>query len=379
MPKQKILFEAGPMLDSQKTGVGYYVSHLADSLQTLYADKLELTGYYFNFLNRRENKIPAGSNIGFHKIWLVPGKLISLCRRLGFQPWLEVFIRQTADVVIFTNYIALPQLRKRKTVLIVYDLSFLDVPEFTQARNLKYLLRFSKSSIRKADIIITISEFTRKQLNHHFPNLKAEIVVTPIPPISKHVEKTKLSNSLINKGVHENGYILHFGTVEPRKNLEALVSAYALFSPDLRSKYSLILAGGKGWKDESILAAIAEQQAKGLNIILTGYVSEEEKNALYSNAACFVLPSHYEGFGMPVLEAMQHGTPALLSDIPVFHEVAGDAAIYFDKDRPDDIAERISSVLNDSGLKKLLVQKGEAQLKAFSWEENAAKVYQALS
>jgi hypothetical protein len=86
MSKQKILFEAGPMLDGSKTGVGYYVNHLVSSLNELYSDKIDLTGYYFNFLNRRSNTVPAGNSLKFIKIHLMPGKIISLCRRLGFQP-----------------------------------------------------------------------------------------------------------------------------------------------------------------------------------------------------------------------------------------------------------------------------------------------------
>jgi len=366
------------MLDSRRSGVGYYVDHLITSLQDAHKDELELTGYYFNFLNRRRHQLPAGTALRFYKIWLMPGKLISLCRRLGFQPWLELFVHSRADTVIFTNYVALPQLRRRKTALVVYDLSFLDVPEFTQARNLRYLKRFAVRSIRRADVIITISEFTKGRLRHHFPDLRAQIVVTPIPPAAKAIRRAELPSSLTAKGIQHGAYILYVGTIEPRKNLETLVAAYADLEPSVRARYSLVLAGGKGWKDEKILAAVAEQQSKGLNIVMPGYVSEQEKSALYSNAACFVLPSHYEGFGMPVLEAMQHGAPVLLSDIPVFREVAGDAAVYFDKDSSGDLAKKLSSLLQDGARQKLLVKKGEQRLTAFSWTENAAKVYQAL-
>jgi glycosyltransferase involved in cell wall biosynthesis len=377
MSKQRILFDASPMLDSQKTGVGYYVSHLVGSLQGRYADKLDLTGYYFNFLNRHRGKVPPDNSINFYKIWLVPGKLLSVCRRLGFQPFLELFVHKKSDVVIFTNYVALPLLHKRKTVLVVYDLGFLDVPEFVQSRNLAYLKRFCPTSIRRADVIITISEFTKARLEHHFPDLQSDIVVTPVPPAAGAIRKTKLTDKLRQQGLVEKGYILYLGTIEPRKNLETLVAAYAALGSG-RASYSLVLAGGKGWKDESILAAVAEQQAKGANIILTGYISEEEKNALYSNAACFVLPSHYEGFGMPIFEAMQHGLPVAVSDIPVFREVAGAAAAYFDKDSPKDIAEKISSILGDQELGKNLTGRAQSRLKAFSWQKNADKVYQAL-
>ncbi len=366
------------MLDNQKTGVGYYVARLTESLQAAHADELELTGYYFNFLNRRGDKVPAGSRLKFHKIWLVPGKLLAVCRRLGFQPWLELFVRPRADVVFFTNYVSLPQLRRRKTALAIYDLSFLDAPEFAQERNLKYLKRFCPPSIRSADVIITISEFTRSRLEYHFPDLKADIVVTLIPPAEEAIPKTELSQTLLDKGVKDGSYLLYVGTIEPRKNLEKLVEAYGLLDQSLRDKFALVLAGGKGWKDEGILTAVAKGQAKGQKIILTGYVSDAEKDALYQHAACFVLPSHYEGFGMPVLEAMRQGAPTALSDIPVFHEVAGTASVYFDKDDAADMAQKLASVLEDESLRKSLSEKGEARLKVFSWQENAAKVYQAL-
>ena len=366
------------MLDSRKTGVGYYVSHLMASLQSTHSDRLELAGYYFNFFYRHGNKTPGDSGIRFYKIWLMPGKLLSFCRRLGFQPFLELFIRKKSDFVIFTNYVALPQLRKRKTVLIVYDLGFLDIPQFTQSRNLAYLKRFCPPSIHGADIIITISDFTKARLRHHFPDIKSDIVVTPIPPVTHSVQKTKLNDRLVSKGIVAKGYILYLGTIEPRKNLETLITAYAALDSSLRANYSLVLAGGKGWKDESTLAAVADQQSKGANVILTGYVSDAEKNALYSNAACFVLPSHYEGFGMPLLEAMQYGIPEAVSDIPVFREVAGNAAEYFDQDNFQDIADKISMILTDKGLREKLISHAENRLKAFSWEENANKVYQAL-
>jgi glycosyltransferase involved in cell wall biosynthesis len=380
MPKKKILFEAGPMLDSQKTGVGYYISHLISSLQNTNSNEIELLGYYFNFLDRREKDLTGYKDLSFKKISLVPGKIISLCRRLNFQPWLEIFVRQKADTIIFTNYVSLPQIRKKKTALVVYDLSYLDTPEYVQDVNLKYLKRFCSPSIKNADVIITISNFTRKRIEHYFPELKAEIVVTPIPPpieIVKH--RSVLSNTLQEKGIKNNKYILFFGTIEPRKNISSLISAYSLLSSDLKSNYALVLAGGKGWKDEEILKSVEENRAKGLNIITTGYISEEDKQSLYSNASGFVLPSHYEGFGMPILEAMQASLPVVLSDIPVFREVAGKAALYFNKDDPQDIANKISLLLNNSGLANELRSKGKLRLNLFNWEENAIKVYKAIS
>lgn len=367
------------MLDARKSGVGYYVGHLMTSLQAAYGDRLELTGYYFNFLNRHGDKAGGFKHLRLHNIRFVPGKLLSLCRRLGFQPWLECFVGNRSDTVLFTNYVALPLLRRRKVALVVYDLSFLDVPEFTQSRNLRYLRRFCPPSIRRADTIITISEFTRQRLQHYFPELQAKIVVTPVPPLDEPVRDTALSQRLLDLGVKDKSYLLCVGTLEPRKNLENLMAAYAALPGDVRDRYSLVLAGGKGWKDQPILDAIVTHRAAGLDIIQTGYVSDDEKAALYSHAACFVQPSHYEGFGMPILEAMQHGLPAAVSDIPVFHEVAGNGALYFDKDTPADIAAKLNTVLTDTDSARRLTDQAANHLETFSWQRNAERVYDALN
>jgi alpha-1,3-rhamnosyl/mannosyltransferase len=297
---------------------------------------------------------------------------------LGFQPFLELFTWKQANIVLYTNYVALPLLhRKRKVALVVYDLSFLDHPEFTQGVNLKFLKRFCPPSIRKADLIITISEFTKQRLAYHFPELKSPVIVTPIPPVAQTLGG-HLPQNLTGKGIKDNKYVLYIGTIEPRKNLQTLLRAWEIMSEELNSEYSLVLAGGKGWKDEAIRADIETLRTKGLRIVLPGYITDDEKCALYSNASCFVLPSHYEGFGMPILEAMQYGVPVAASDIPVFHEVASEAAIYFNKDNPEDIASKLLVLLKDDDLKTKLVAAGASRLRQFSWEKNAQLVANAL-
>lgn len=372
MRKVNVLFEASPMIDSQKAGVGHYVDHLIRTLASPANSEVRLGGYFFDFLRRKRKKAPVLPGVRFYKIWLSPGKLLSLFRRLGMQPPLELFLWRKSDIVFFTNYVALPLLRKRKIALAVYDLGFLDHPEYVQPVNLKYMQRFCPGSIRQADLIVTISEFTKQRLLHHFPDLRAEVVVTPIPPVPlAHTANTQPLDSVVATGIVPQKYILYVGTIEPRKNIECLVEAYALLPKEIREGYSLVLAGGKGWRDEGILAAIERERAAGHNIIQTGYITEQEKSALYDNAACFVLPSHYEGFGMPIFEAMQHSVPVAISDIAVFHEVGGDAALFFNKDDPHDIAKKITRLLEDKSLRNQLIASGKERLDLFSWETNA--------
>lgn len=380
MDRIKTLIEIGPAIDQKKTGVGYFVQNLTESLELHHQNDLQITGYYFNFLGRNQNNIPPFLKDKVHQITVMPGKLLSVCRRLGFQPFLEVFTRKDADIIVFTNYVSLPLVKKKKTALIIYDLGFLDHPEYMQEVNLRYLQTFCPSSIRRADLIITISEFTKQRLVELFPGITADIVVTPIPPPMAALpsKNTDLSDNLVSKGIVKDNYILYLGTIEPRKNIQSLLQAYRLLPESLKDTFSLVLAGGKGWKDEEILAGIEQCRNEGLKVIATGYITDDEKEALYAHASCFVLPSHYEGFGMPILEAMQHSIPVCVSDIPVFHEVAENAVLYFDKDNPDDIAKTLTQILTDSALRDQLIRDSEAQLSRLSWKDNSDKVYTAI-
>lgn len=376
VPKFKILFDAGPPTDANKTGVGYYVEQLFTSLSQYHSNELDLYGYYFSFLGRGNAK--SSKYFKLRRIRLLPGKLLNISRRLGFQPYLELLVPSKYDAVVFTNYVMLPTYRKMKKIVVVYDLCYLDHPEFLQNANLAFLNKFALKSIQNADSIITISNFTKDRILHHYPALTNNIIVTPIPPIEYKLNKTELPERLSAMGIKKHKYILYIGTIEPRKNITNLVKAYSLLDKSLAASYSLVLAGGKGWKDGEILLEIENQKALGLDIVLTGRVSENEKSALYNNAKCLVQPSHYEGFGMPILEAMQNGLPVAVSNIPVFHEVAGNASIYFDQNNPQDIASKISSLLIDKSLVTSLKHSSVDKLSSMSWKDNADKVFDAL-
>jgi glycosyltransferase involved in cell wall biosynthesis len=169
-------------------------------------------------------------------------------------------------------------------------------------------------------------------------------------------------------------YLLFFGTLEPRKNLVGLMQAYEKLPDDLRQKYTLVITGKKGWKDEEILVTLERLRRSGAHILQTGYVSDEDRAALFMNTALYLMPSHYEGFGMQLLEGMTYGCPMLVSDIPVLREVAGDAARYCATD-PDSIAKAITTLLSDKRAQQLLVAAGRKRLQYFSWDKVAQDVY----
>ena len=379
MSHKNILIDLNPMVSQQKSGVGYYVTGLITSLSKAKPEEIAIKGYYFSFLRFTKEDIIKLKGITYLPIRLIPGKILSICRRMGFQPFIDFFKLTRADIIIYTNYVSLPTIFKhRKVVVIVYDLSFYDSPEYIQSKNLAYLTRFCPPSIKKADIIITISEFTKSRIQQHFPDLKAPILITPIPPIGLIRSPVKENKRLDGLGIIPGKYILFLGTIEPRKNLQNLMYAYISLRKDLRETFSLVLAGGRGWKDEQIIQDIKTHQDNGFSIITPGYITDEEKAYLYQNANCFILPSHYEGFGMPLLEAMQYKVPVAVSDIEVFREVAGDAALYFIKDSPADITREISTLLTNSEVRAKLIYKGLKRLNQFNWEDNAKKVLGAI-
>ncbi len=368
--KIDILIEVSPAINSNKSGVGYYV----DGLVRSFSKYNNIYGYYFNFFNK--NKIITSYKIKLYAIKLIPSKVISIFKLVGKLPYIEIFVQKKFDFILYTNYISLPILRKTRYGLVVYDLGFIDCPEYIQEKNLQYLKKFCPDSIKQADLILTISQFTKNRIEQNFPTTKGKIIVTYIPPVNKPVTFTQTNTKDVV--FNTSKYILFVGSIEPRKNIENLVKAYLNLPVPMRKEYSLILAGGKGWKDESLLRLIEYNQRMGENIITTGYISDQHKDKLYRSASLFVLPSHYEGFGMPVLEAMQYNIPIALSDIPVFKEIAGDSVNYFNKDSVNDIAKVIEKTLTSEVLKPNQENIYTNILAKYSWKDNVKIVTKAI-
>lgn len=322
----RILFDASPLINNHRSGVGYYTEKLVEALAAAYPDDVELTGYYFNFLGRKPVSVQSElPNIHYKAVRFFPGLIISPLGRLtGLQLPIELFIWKKYDHMLFPNFISLPSLRRTPQSVVVHDLGFIDCPEFVHQKNIAYFAKLLPKSLRRAKTVISVSDFTKDRLVKLFKLSAAKIIVSQIPPVITKPAKVDLPTSLTKQGIQANKYILFLGTIEPRKNIIGLVEAYSQLPTTLQGQYSLVLAGGKGWNDDPTLHAIKQAKEQGANIIETGYISEQERLALYSNARLFVLPSHYEGYGMPIIEALAYHLPVAASDIPVFHEIAGD-------------------------------------------------------
>ncbi len=371
----KIVFDANPLVVPNKTGVGMYTQGLITNLIKNYPH-IKFVGYYYNFLGLKKPTLPTASNLSYKPTFFLSGKLINVLRRFGIKVPVEILAKTKADVCLFPNFLTQPSLFNTPSVPVIHDLSFIDLPEFAADRNRKDLIKFLPEMLAKSAKVITVSEVSRNTIVDKFKCPASKVLVTHIPPEPPAKFTKKEVAKILAKLKVSKPYILFVGTLEPRKNLINLLKAYEESSV-LNSQYGLVVAGGTDWKFEEIMSKIRELKNKNLNIVHTGYLKIKERNALYSQAEVFVLPSHYEGFGMPILEAMSYKVPVCLSNIPVFHEVAGDAAIYFDKDSPKDIALKIHNCIFEEA-RRDLVEKGQNQLKKYNWKDVSAAVYKSL-
>lgn len=353
--KIRVLFDANPLV-RQKTGVGYYTEGVIKALAK--RPEIELVGHYFRPRGATPS-LPEAKGLSYtYNSWLT-GQAVKALRKLGLRlPW-EVLARRKADVLFFPDFTVWPSLFRKPKVLTVHDLTFVDYPSAVRRRNLRYLKKFVAKDARRSNLILTVSEFSRRRIIDVFGVSPSKVLAQPVPPPAP-LEPRKSSGQ-------PEGFILFIGTIEPRKNIQRLVEAYGLLPEELRAKHRLVIAGGTGWDSEATLRHIKEQISAGQNIRLAGYVSEDRRAALYKEALAVIVPSLYEGFGMPILEAMSYGAPVAVSDIQVFREVAGDAALYFQPETPQSIMDALMELLTGRARRVGLVKLGNAQIKRYSW------------
>lgn len=225
-------------------------------------------------------------------------------------------------------------------------------------------------AVRHLDAVITDSECSRRDILTHLPVHPDKVTVVPIAasPRYRPLDRTQTASVLARLGLTAP-YILYVGSVEPRKNLSRLLEAFARLRADAPG-YRLVIVGAGRWKTTPIFKTVARLGLEPY-VSFTGYVAEEDLPALYAGAALFVFPSLYEGFGLPVLEAMACGTPVITSNVSSLPEVAGDAALTVNPFDVEAIADTMRRVLADPALAAHLRERGLARARQFSWERTA--------
>jgi glycosyltransferase involved in cell wall biosynthesis len=348
-----------------KAGLARYATSLVSALRPLLGRRLHL---FQNSLGQRgplpgwEDHPTAGVRYGY-KAWrgLVAGRQLLRLAMDRVVPGAELFHA--------TEHL-LPPLRHVPTVLTVHDLIFERFPRYHKAKNYLFLKAFMPLFCRRATAIIAVSDATKSDLVALYGLDPGRITVIPeaaashfVPQSAERVEEVKKRYGLPPR------YLLSVGTIEPRKNLSRLVDALGpLLQADLVD--GLVVVGSKGWLYEGFFQHLAETPWRE-RIVLPGFVADDDLPVVYSGATVTVQPSLYEGFGLPVLEAMACGSPVCASKTSSLPQVGGDAARYFWPEDTDEMSETLREVLSDEALRQVMRAQGLARAEQFSWERTA--------
>jgi glycosyltransferase involved in cell wall biosynthesis len=306
------------------------------------------------------------------------------------MPWprLWTHVRLAAELkrhppnVLFVPAHVLPIYCPVPAVVTVHDLGYVHYPETHRAADRWYLDWTTRRHTRVASHLVADSLATRNDLVERYGADARRITVVYLGwdrNLSSVKDPAQLHQLKARYNI-KGEYLLYLGTLHPRKNLVRLVDAYhqaiASLNPATQVP-QLVIAGQKGWLYDEIYARV-QHLALEDQIIFTGYVSEEVKPVLLSGALAYLYPSLYEGFGLPVLEAMACGTPVLTSTASSLPEVAGEAAVLVDPQRPADIARGIIALISDADLREKLIEQGYRQIRKFSWDRAATQILELL-
>lgn len=269
-------------------------------------------------------------------------------------------------------------------VISVMDLSYIYFPEMFKKKDLYQLRLWTDYSVRKADRIMTISQYSKSAIVDYY-KVPSEKVIVTYPGYDK--DKYRIMNKELrikdlqkikNKYRINGDYILFVGTLQPRKNLIRLIEAFTILKKDKTyNNLQLVIIGKKGWLYEEIFEKVKQLNLKK-EIIFLDYIVEDDLPVLYQEASCFVLPSLYEGFGIPAVEAMACGCPIAVSNVSSLPEIVGEAGVTFDPLDVDDMVKSIKKLLTDQRLREEKVKKGLERVKLFDWSSCAKKTLSVL-
>lgn len=373
-----ISFEASPLVNNAKTGIGYCESGQVTEISKAHSGTDRIKFEFFSLRNhdrklaRIEPYLMDNCEINMSRFSGFVYKAVSTFIPLPYS-W---FFGKGSDITHFFNYIVPPFVHGKKVVTI-HDMVYKAFPETMNSKTRILLNLAMNKSMKRADVVVTDSEFSRSEIIKYFPQYRDKVEVVPcgvdcdmFKPIQDRsiIEKVKANHNIKGK------YFLYLGTLEPRKNLTRLVKAYEILSRRKEDCPLLVLAGGKGWLYDEIFEEV-NKSGLGDKVIFTQYIPGEEICPLMNGAEAFVFPSLYEGFGMPPLEAMACGTPVIVSGSASLPEVVGDCGLIVDAYSEESIADAMGKIADNEELRKQLSEKGIIRAREFSWKKSAEKLY----
>jgi glycosyltransferase involved in cell wall biosynthesis len=369
---KKITIDVTPVMH-RPSGMGLYVLNLVQGLtQLAVAENWELQLSYQPRLGQwlRSDLTPPSELQGRSdlRVFPLPVRLSNIGLRypIAFLPGIERWFGQP-DLFHGTNYSVFP-FRHSQRVMTLYDLTFMRYPQFTH-RVVKTYTKQVQRCLHWTDAVITISESSKRDIVEFLGVPADRVFVTPLA--SRY---TAPQPGIANPW--SKPYLLFVSTIEPRKNVVGLIQAFNQLKATAGVEHDLILIGQKGWLYESVFEAIDRSPYRDC-IHHLNYLPDAQVMAFYQHADVFVYPSHYEGFGLPVLEAMLLGAPVITSRTSSLPEVAGTAAMLIDPNDSEELAVAMQQVIEDRSLRTQLRDRGYQQATQFSWLNTAKQTVSA--
>ncbi len=297
--------------------------------------------------------------------------------KLFFNQFLlpSVMKKTKAEVFLFPAFPVPYFFREKNTYGLIADTCFLDCPETMTKKSALFFKVMASHTAKMAQKVITISHFSQKQIGKHYPKAKGKILLLECG-VDTEEKKSGTLGELQEKYGLPKEYLLSLATIEPRKNMELLLTAYEEVSLEYGSLPPLVMAGRIGWKMEQVMERYKNTNGR---ILFPGFISEDDLKTLYQNATLFVSPSSYEGFGMPALEAQQSGCKAvLLSDIEAHKEVFKDTVRYFENNNKEDLKQAFRQFAEGKWQEKEIVS-SEKNLQYYRWERSAKKLLDSIT
>jgi len=351
--------------EPEPAGTAHYTKELVRALLEIDSDN-----EYFLFFGQEKN-IPEEFKRPNAKIIILPPKSLPF---ISSHWQFSRTLKQCRLDIFHAPANTLPVGYNGASILTIHDLAIYQNSEWfpKQTFSTNFLVPRSLAMAKK---IIVPSESTKQDLQKIFraPEEKIKVIYEGVR--TEEPSENAKNSTLEKFNLPEKNYFLFLGTIEPRKNLIALIAAYKILLQKNPDAPILVLAGGKGWKNDDIFEAIKKRSLEN-KIKCLGYVSNEEKFALMKSALAFVYPSLYEGFGLPILEAMSLGAPVITSRISSIPEITGDSALLIDPNNDGEIASALEKLWKDENLRNDFINKGKHQSAKFSWIKTAEQTLQ---
>ncbi len=355
----------------EATGVGYYAKNLVHALARVDSkNDYLLYGMFYDCYPKEWKKasIPNSPNFKLHQ-----KHSLSWLARKRWENGGRYKEKLLGGIdLLHSTAFTMPPVSGPKIVVTIHDLSCFIYPQYHTEANYQFVNRNVHQAARKASFIISVSESTKKEIFRflHVPEERIGVVYEAAGGFFYNRYPDDFLIRIRNKYKINKKYFLTVGSLEPRKNLASALIAFKALLDIRKIDYQFVIAGGKGWENESFYRLLKKLGIDDY-LVFTGYVPEEDLPALYQGAEVFVYPSFYEGFGLPVLEAMASGTPVITSNTSSLPEVAGDAALLVNPMEVFEIYEAMEALITNPSLREELQGKGLEQSKKFSWEKTA--------